>query len=110
MNTASSSTVLITGVAGYLGSVIAERFLEAGHRVVGVDNLSFGSAPLNHLCARPEFEFIGEDTRNEAAMTALLKKADVIIPLAAVVGMPACSRDPWLAQSVNLDAIQMLNR
>ncbi|MFT3869107.1 MAG: NAD(P)-dependent oxidoreductase [Nibricoccus sp.] len=110
MKNASSPTVLITGVAGYLGSVVAEHFLNAGHRVIGIDNLSFGSAPLNHLCSRPEFEFIREDARNEAAMAALVKKSDVIIPLAAVVGMPACLRDPWLAQSVNLEAIRMLNR
>jgi nucleoside-diphosphate-sugar epimerase len=105
-----SHKILITGVAGYLGTVIAEHLLDAGHHVVGVDNLSYGSASLNHLCARSNFDFIREDVRNEVAMSVLVKKADVIIPLAAVVGMPACLRDPWLAQSVNFGAIQMLNR
>jgi len=93
-----------------LGSIIVEHLLDAGHRVIGIDNLSFGSAPLNHLCARPEFEFVREDVRNESVMAVLVKKADVIIPLAAVVGMPACQRDPWLTQSVNLEAIQLINR
>ena len=106
----SSTTVLITGVAGYLGTVISEHFLDAGHRVIGVDNLSFGSAHLNHLCAQEKFEFIREDARNETAMAGLVKKADVIIPLAAVVGMPACQRDPWLATSLNLEAVRMVNR
>jgi len=106
----SKNTVLITGVAGYLGSIIADHFLKAGHRVIGVDNLSFGSAPLNHLCEQSAFEFVREDVRNESAMAQLVKKADVIIPLAAVVGMPACLRDPWLATSVNLDAIRLINR
>ena len=105
-----SSTVLITGVAGYLGSIVSDHFLQAGYRVIGVDNLSFGSAALNHLCAQGAFDFVREDARNEAAMAALVKKADVIIPLAAVVGMPACLRDPWLATSLNLDAIRMINR
>jgi nucleoside-diphosphate-sugar epimerase len=104
------TTVLITGVAGYLGSVISDHFLKAGHRVIGVDNLSFGSAALNHLCEQESFEFVREDVRNEQAMARLVKKADVIIPLAAVVGMPACLRDPWLAKSVNLDAIRLINR
>ena len=104
------TTVLITGVAGYLGSVISDHFLKAGHRVIGVDNLSFGSAALNHLCEQESFEFVREDVRNEQAMAGLVKKADVIIPLAAVVGMPACLRDPWLATSVNLDAIRLINR
>jgi nucleoside-diphosphate-sugar epimerase len=105
-----SSTVLITGVAGYLGSVISDHLLKAGHKVIGIDNLSFGSAPLNHLCEQSAFEFYREDARNEGAMAALIKKADVIIPLAAVVGMPACLRDPWLATSVNLEAIRLINR
>lgn len=104
------TTVLITGVAGYLGSVISDHFLRAGYRVIGVDNLSFGSAALNHLCEQESFDFIREDVRNEQAMAGLVKKADVIIPLAAVVGMPACLRDPWLATSVNLDAIRLINR
>jgi nucleoside-diphosphate-sugar epimerase len=106
----TSSTVLITGVAGYLGSIISDHFLRAGHRIIGVDNLSYGSAPLNHLCEQSAFEFIREDVRNEQVMAGLVRKADVIIPLAAVVGMPACMRDPWLATSVNLDAIRLINR
>ncbi len=106
----SSTTVLITGVAGYLGSIVSDHFLKAGHRVIGVDNLSFGSAALNHLCEQPAFEFVREDARNEQAMAPLVKKADVIIPLAAVVGMPACQRDPLLATSLNLDAVRMINR
>ena len=93
-----------------MGSVIAEHFLDAGHRVVGVDNLTYGSASLNHLCARPDFEFVREDVRNESGMAGLVKKADVIIPLAAVVGMPACLRDPWLTEAVNLEAIRTINR
>lgn len=107
---AAKPTVLITGVAGYLGSVISEHFLAAGHKVIGVDNLSASSAQLNHLAHNPAFEFHREDARDEAAMARLIPQADVLIPLAAVVGMPACARDPWLAKQLNLDAVLMLNR
>src|SRR5262249_16631214 len=65
---------------------------------------------LNHLCQHPNFEFVRGDARDEALMRRLVTEADVLIPLAAVVGAPACDRDPWLATSVNLGAIKLLNR
>ncbi len=102
--------VLVTGGAGYLGSVITERLLDAGYRVTVVDNLMYGQRSLLHVCDRPGFEFVYGDVRDEPLMRDAIRMADVIIPLAAVVGAPACERDPWLARSVNLDAIRMLNR
>jgi nucleoside-diphosphate-sugar epimerase len=101
--------VLVTGGAGYLGSILCEHLLEAGFRVTALDNLIFGQSPLFHLCAHPSFDFVFGDVREEALMRRLVKAADVIIPLAAVVGAPACQRDPWLAQSVNLDAVLSIN-
>jgi nucleoside-diphosphate-sugar epimerase len=70
----------------------------------------YGQHSLFHLCANPRFEFIFGDARDEALLKRLVKDADAIIPLAAIVGAPACDRDPWLARSVNLEAIQLLNR
>jgi len=105
-----SERVLITGGAGYLGSVLCERLLDAGHRVTVVDRLYHGPAPLFHLCGHPGLDFVPGDVRDEALMRRLLKDADVIIPLAAVVGAPACDRDPWLTRAVNLDAIKSLNQ
>ena len=102
--------ILITGGAGYLGSVMCQRLLEEGHRVTVLDNLTYGAGSLFHLCADPAFDFVTGDARDESALAPLLKDADVVIPLAAVVGAPACDRDPWLATSVNLEAIQLLNR
>lgn len=102
--------VLITGGVGYLGSVMCQRLLEEGHRVTVLDNLMYGTGSLFHLCADPGFEFVVGDARDERVLGPLLKEADVVIPLAAVVGAPACDRDPWLATSVNLEAIQLLNR
>jgi nucleoside-diphosphate-sugar epimerase len=102
--------VLVTGGAGYLGSILSEHLLDAGFTVTVVDNLYFGQTGPSHLAANRRFEFIFGDARDERVMTPLLKKADVIIPLAAVVGAPACDRDPAYATSLNLQAVQMLNR
>jgi nucleoside-diphosphate-sugar epimerase len=102
--------VLITGGAGYLGSIISEHLLDAGYSVTVLDNLMLGQSSLFHLCSDTNFDFIRGDARDENLIKSLLKEADIIIPLAAVVGAPACDRDPWLARSVNLDAILMLNR
>jgi len=65
---------------------------------------------LFHLCANPRFDFVYGDVRDEKLIGGLVKKADVIIPLAAIVGAPGCDRDPLLATSVNLDAVRMVNR
>jgi nucleoside-diphosphate-sugar epimerase len=103
-------SVLITGGAGYLGSILCGRLLESGFRVTVLDNLSFGEQSLFHFCAEPRFEFVPGDVRDQALVERLTTEADILIPLAAIVGAPACDRDPALAQSVNLDAIRHLLR
>ncbi|MFO0652377.1 MAG: NAD(P)-dependent oxidoreductase [Polyangiales bacterium] len=105
-----SKRILITGGAGYLGSILSEHLLRAGHKVTVVDSLMFGQSPLFHLCANLDFEFVRGDARDEKLIARLLKDADVIIPLACLVGAPMCDRDPWAARAVNLDAIKMINR
>ena len=102
--------MLVTGGAGYLGSVLCEHLLDAGFRVTVLDNLAHRQHSLFHLCAHPAFAFEYGDARDDAAVRRLLAAADVVIPLAAVVGAPACDRDPWLAKALNLDAVTMLNR
>ena len=102
--------ILVTGGAGYVGSVLCEHLLDAGYRVTVIDNLMYQQHGLLHLCADPNFEFVLGDVRDETLMRGLVKEADVLIPLAAVVGAPACDRDPWLARSVNLEAVRILNR
>lgn len=100
--------ILITGGAGYLGSVMTQRFLDAGYRVTVLDNLMYGQHSLFHFCANPDFEFIYGDVRDEYTLKKILSGVDAIIPLAAIVGAPACQRDPLLARSVNLDAIRLI--
>ncbi|HEX8363217.1 MAG TPA: NAD(P)-dependent oxidoreductase [Longimicrobium sp.] len=102
--------VLVTGAAGYIGSVLCEHLLAAGHSVTGVDMLTFGGNSLFHLCANPRFSFRYGDSRNEKLMAELVRDADVIIPLAAVVGAPACDLDPILTRTLNEDAVKMVNR
>jgi nucleoside-diphosphate-sugar epimerase len=105
-----TTRVLVTGAGGYLGSVLCEHLLDAGHQVVGLDSLLYGQSSLFHLCHNPNFDFLQGDARDEALLRRLVAEADAIIPLAAVVGAPACDRDPWLARSTNFEAVRMLNR
>lgn len=102
--------VLVSGGAGYLGSILCEHLLAAGHRVTVLDALHHGVPSLLHLAAHPGFEFVRGDARDEAVLRKLLAEADAIVPLAAVVGAPACDRDPWLATAINFDAIRLLLR
>lgn len=102
--------ILVTGGAGYLGSILCERLLDAGYRVTVIDNLMYGQCGLFHLCNNPNFDFVFGDVRDEDLMRCLVKDADVLIPLAAIVGAPACDRDPWLARSVNVEAVRFINR
>ena len=102
--------VLVTGGAGYLGSILCEHLLDRGYQVTVLDTLEYGQHSLFHLCAEPRFDFVFGDARNEQALAPLVQAADVIIPLAAVVGAGACDRDPSRAKSVNVDAIRLLTR
>ncbi len=108
--TTAPARVLVTGGAGYLGSVLCEHLLAAGHTVTIVDNFLFGQTPLFHLCANPRFQIVRGDARDEATMARAIKDADVVIPLAALVGAPICDRDPVNAMSVNFDSIRLVTR
>ena len=103
-----SYNILVTGGAGYLGSTMVPALLEAGHKVTVVDNFMYGQSSLNHVCHHPNFSIVKGDIRLESTMLPLMKKADIIIPLAAYVGAPICSKDPVGATTVNHDAIFMM--
>lgn len=100
--------VLITGGAGYIGSVLCSYLLEKGFSVTAIDNLSFKQHSLLQCFSNPKFHFIQGDACNESLLKEEVKKAEIVIPLAAIVGAPACDRNPLLAKALNYDAILAL--
>lgn len=107
---ASKQHILITGGAGYIGSTLTPYLLEAGYAVTVFDRFQYRQTPLLGLCHNPDFGVVHGDVRDEEALRPLVAKADILIPLAAIVGAPACDRDPVAATTVNRDAIQLLCR
>jgi nucleoside-diphosphate-sugar epimerase len=97
--------ILVTGGAGYIGSILTENLLELGFYVTVVDNFMYKQASLNHLCHNPRFNVVNGDIRNEKTIAPLMAKADVIIPLAALVGAPLCNKDTVGADTTNKEAI-----
>ena len=97
--------VLVTGGAGYIGAILVPALLDRGYAVTVVDNFMYGQDSLAAVCYHPLFSLVRGDVRSIQTMTPLLKEADVIIPLAALVGAPLCDRDPIAATTTNRDAI-----
>ncbi|MDO8704737.1 MAG: NAD(P)-dependent oxidoreductase [Sulfuricaulis sp.] len=105
-----SHNILVTGGAGYLGSTMVPELLNAGHKVTVLDNFMFGQNSLAHVCHHPNFSVVRGDIRIENTVRPLMKNADIIVPLAALVGAPLCGKDPVGATTVNHDAIMMMLR
>lgn len=103
-----SCNIFVTGGAGYLGSTMVPDLLNSGHKVTVLDSFMYKQASLNHICHHPNFTVVKGDIRIESVMAPLLKKADIVIPLAALVGAPMCSQDPVGATTVNHDAIALM--
>ena len=102
------NNVLVTGGAGYIGSILSEFLLDLGFKVTVLDNFMYKQASLNHLCHNPRFNVVNGDIRNLAHIQPLLKDADIIIPLAALVGAPLCNKDVVGADTTNKEAIFMM--
>jgi len=103
-----SYNVLVTGGAGYLGSTMVPDLLQLGHRITVLDNFMYKQASLNHVCHHQNFSVVKGDIRIESVIAPLIKKADIVIPLAALVGAPMCSQDPVGATTINHDAIALM--
>ena len=97
--------VLITGGAGYLGSVLTEVLLSHGYSVTVFDNLTYKQTSLTTFCHNPNFKFVLGDVRDSGLLKSLVTLHHIIIPLAAIVGMPACKKDPALTVAVNYQQI-----
>lgn len=100
-----SKKILVTGGAGYIGSILVPELLKLGHEVTVVDNFMFGQASLNQCCGHPNFHVANGDIRDQAWIAPFYQAAEIIIPLAAYVGAPLCNKDRTGAQTVNHDAI-----
>lgn len=104
-----SLNILVTGGAGYLGSIMVPELLKLGHSVTIVDTFMFGQTSLSEVCFMDNFYVVKGDIRNKDLLKKLVKDKDIIIPLAALVGAPLCNRDEIGTFTINRDAIQTLS-
>ena len=100
--------MLVTGAAGYIGSVLVPELLKKGHQVTAIDNFMYHQATLLDCCHDKNLTVVRGDARDQGLILEWLKDADVIFPLACITGVPACSRDTVAAQTVIFDAVKML--
>jgi nucleoside-diphosphate-sugar epimerase len=101
-------TVLITGGAGYLGSAVTAAFLDKGYKVTVLDTFRHGVPSLNHLANNSNLSIVNRDAREADTVRPLIEEADVLVPLAALVGAPACAIDEDYATEINFDAVKLL--
>ena len=104
-----SYNILVTGGAGYLGSILVPELLKLGHKVTVLDTFMFGQNSLADVCFMDNFNVVRGDTRDENLLKKLTKDVDIVIPLAALVGAPLCNRDQIGTITINRDAIQILS-
>jgi len=102
--------ILVTGGAGYIGSILVPELLRAGHAVTVIDNFTYGQTSLLDVCNFKALKVINGDARDEKLVQRHIQEKDFIIPLACIVGAPACDRDPVAARTINLEAVQMILR
>ncbi|HVZ11456.1 MAG TPA: NAD(P)-dependent oxidoreductase [Patescibacteria group bacterium] len=100
--------ILITGGAGYIGSILVPMLLELGHEVTVIDNFYYQQNSLLDVCANPNLKIVRGDCRDKKLMKSLLKGQDFIIPLACLVGAPICDMFPDEAKTINLEAIKLI--
>lgn len=100
--------ILVTGAAGYIGSVLVPQLLEKGHEVTAIDNFMHNQASLLDCCNSKNLRIFRGDARDRDLISQCLKDADAIIPLACLTGAPLCKKDPVGAQTTNFDAVKML--
>ena len=103
-----SKRVLVTGGAGYIGSILVPELLKEGHKVTVLDNFMYNQNSLLECCSNENFEIARGDVRDESIVKPLLKNVDYIIPLAALVGAPLCNRDKVGAVTINRDAVALI--
>lgn len=100
--------ILVTGGAGYIGSILVPHLLQRGYQVIVIDNFMYQQTPLLDCCHDRNLTIIRGDARDRDLISGQLKKVDVILPLACLTGAPLCSKDPIGAKTTNFDAVEMI--
>ncbi|MBF0351797.1 MAG: NAD(P)-dependent oxidoreductase [SAR324 cluster bacterium] len=101
--------VLVTGGAGYIGSVLVPMLLNRGDAVTVIDNFMYGQSSLLDCCHQSKLTIIRGDVRDEKLLAQEVKKADAILPLACLTGAPLCNKEPQMAKAVNLEAVKIIH-
>lgn len=100
--------ILVTGAAGYIGSVLVPRLLQEGHEVVALDNFMYNQSSLLDVCYHDKLTIVRGDARDKGLISKLMKGADAVLPLACLTGAPLCAKDPLAAQTILVDAVKMV--
>jgi len=100
--------ILVTGAAGYIGSILVPELLRKGYEVIAIDNFMYNQTSLLDCCYDKKLTVIRGDARDKALISRCLKNVDAIFPLACITGAPACNKDPVAARATNFDAVNTL--
>ena len=100
--------ILVTGGAGYIGSILVPKLLGEGHEVTVIDSFIYQQTPLLECCCNPRLTILRGDVRDARLLKDLVSKADAILPLACLTGAPLCARDPIAATAINRDVIKAI--
>lgn len=100
--------ILVTGAAGYIGSILVPELLKKGHQVIAIDNFMYNQTSLLDCCGDDRLTIIRGDVRDKELISKCLKGVDAILPLACLTGAPLCDKDPVGAKQVNFDAVKMI--
>jgi nucleoside-diphosphate-sugar epimerase len=108
MNHQKRNKILITGAAGYIGSVLTPELLKEGYEVIAIDNFMYNQNTLLDCSYNKNLTIVRGDARDEKLISKYIKNVDFILPLACLTGAPLCDKDPINAKSTNLEAIKLL--
>lgn len=100
--------ILVTGGAGYIGSVLVPELVRAGHEVTVIDNFLYNQTSLTDVCHFKNLSIVRGDARNEKLIAEHIKGKDFIVPIAALVGVVSCEKDPIAARTINLEAVELI--